>query len=347
MLERDAPRVNHVNPYLAHSGKTNAKPMESIILLPKELASDTLPENSFRIATLEKPEVFKPKPIEPKPIASKHVEQPIFKQVLEKPKPVEAVFQPIVQPIVKPVEKPVEKPIEKPNVKPVEKPLFKPIEKVDTMDVDQPVVQKPALESPKPKLPDAPLEKLVEKENVPIAKYLEGSLPSFEFGQPAVATWANNQSVWQALKAINGELPVFSFTSLPAFGKSEKPLDKPLMKPAEKPATGGFDWAAAGMKKPEEAGWKCDVCMVNNKTEATKCVSCDSPAPKTASVPTTSSVPTASRPTASSAPTTGGFNWAAAGMKPIVSNPGEWTCSVCSCKNKPDLKVCCVCETPR
>lgn len=37
----------------------------------------------------------------------------------------------------------------------------------------------------------------------------------------------------------------------------------------------GFDWVAAGMKKPDNAGgWTCSVCMVPNSGSAKKCVSC-------------------------------------------------------------------------
>lgn len=45
---------------------------------------------------------------------------------------------------------------------------------------------------------------------------------------------------------------------------------------ATKPNTGGgFDWAAAGMKKPE-AQWACSVCMVSNPDDKDVCLSCES-----------------------------------------------------------------------
>ncbi|KAL1658501.1 Rangdp-Nup153znf34 complex [Schizophyllum commune] len=47
---------------------------------------------------------------------------------------------------------------------------------------------------------------------------------------------------------------------------------------APKPV-GGFNWAAAGMKKPETMGWTCSTCMLPNKGEATQCVACEEPKP--------------------------------------------------------------------
>ena len=41
--------------------------------------------------------------------------------------------------------------------------------------------------------------------------------------------------------------------------------DKPGAAPA--PKTAGFNWAAAGMKKPETTGWICGTCMVSNKDD--------------------------------------------------------------------------------
>ena len=41
------------------------------------------------------------------------------------------------------------------------------------------------------------------------------------------------------------------------------------------PAPQGFNWAAAGMKQPSNAGWTCKTCMLQNPANATKCTVCD------------------------------------------------------------------------
>ncbi|TRM65283.1 hypothetical protein BD626DRAFT_628494 [Schizophyllum amplum] len=43
--------------------------------------------------------------------------------------------------------------------------------------------------------------------------------------------------------------------------------------------SGGFNWGAAGLKKPEVQGWTCSTCMVPNKGEAAKCAACEEPRP--------------------------------------------------------------------
>ena len=46
-------------------------------------------------------------------------------------------------------------------------------------------------------------------------------------------------------------------------------------------------------------------------------------------------------------PPTGGFNYAAAGMKIPTEPEGTWECEVCMVKNKPDAKQCIACETDK
>ena len=131
----------------------------------------------------------------------------------------------------------------------------------------------------------------------------------------------------------------------------------------DKPALNGFNWAAAGMKKPvdPEGTWECPSCMVKNKPDATQCIACetDKPGAKKSddlkTVPTFGSnklgisfgKPSSSKPTDSSTPSTSGFNWAAAGMKKPVDPEGTWECPSCMVKNKPDATQCIACETDK
>ncbi|KAI9440600.1 hypothetical protein H4582DRAFT_1478267 [Lactarius indigo] len=111
---------------------------------------------------------------------------------------------------------------------------------------------------------------------------------------------------------------------------------------AAAPATnGGFDWAAAGMKIPTKAPgtWSCKVCMVNNDATRVKCVACEEPK---GSAP--EAVPEPPKPVA---PPSGGFNWAAAGMKVPTKAAGTWTCKVCMVDNDPTKAKCISCEEPR
>ena len=120
-------------------------------------------------------------------------------------------------------------------------------------------------------------------------------------------------------------------TAVPATTASELP------KPAA--PTGGFNWAAAGLKAPTKAPgtWACKVCMVDNDAAESKCVSCEEPRPSD------SSSAFAPEPALSS----GGFNWAAAGLKVPTKAPGTWTCKVCMVDNDTAKTNCVSCEEPR
>ena len=108
--------------------------------------------------------------------------------------------------------------------------------------------------------------------------------------------------------------------------------------------TSGFDWAAAGMKIPTKAQgtWSCKVCMVDNDAAQAKCVSCEEPRPDidTGSCAPTEVVHEPPQPS-------GGFNWAAAGMKMPTKAPGTWTCNVCMVDNDSTKAKCASCEEPR
>ena len=146
------------------------------------------------------------------------------------------------------------------------------------------------------------------------------SLPSFSFNvttglnKAPLINHAKERS--EALVTDSYSLPTFAFT----FGA--------------KPASTGFNWEAAGMKPPTKAvgSWSCGVCMVNNDASKAKCVSCKEPRPESA--------PKAAAPT-------GGFNWAAAGVKAPTKAPGTWACKVCMVNNDVTKTKCVSCDEPR
>ncbi|TFK51718.1 hypothetical protein OE88DRAFT_1807654 [Heliocybe sulcata] len=159
-----------------------------------------------------------------------------------------------------------------------------------------------------------------------------GSLPVFTFTNkaPRVASVAHLKAKGDAMALPASALPTFEFTK---FAKTSAPASS-----GSKPTSGGFDWAAAGMKPPAaNAGWTCSVCMVNNKSGAAKCMACEEPAPAGAAKPEPAKAPGAP---------TGGFNWAAAGMK-APERSDNWLCKVCMCSSPGNLEKCVVCEEPR
>lgn len=177
---------------------------------------------------------------------------------------------------------------------------------------------------------------------------------------PAVAKEMKRDARMRALAVPEADLYQFGFTNSAKQTMNEKKQQVlvadlvtynftiPASVSGKTDTTSGFDWTAAGMKRPD-VGWTCDVCMVNNKTEARQCVSCESESPSLASAP----APVAnsagagssgqSAPASSSAPT-GGFNWAAAGMK--VPDQ-QWSCSLCMTSNPTSANACLSCETER
>ncbi|PPR00518.1 hypothetical protein CVT26_009904 [Gymnopilus dilepis] len=128
------------------------------------------------------------------------------------------------------------------------------------------------------------------------------------------------------------------------FPGSASAASPPISTPAPPaPPTGGFNWAAAGMKPPSAPqGKTCSSCGLSSPTSAQKCTVCDEPFPGSAS----GASPPVSAPTPP-APPTGGFNWAAAGIKPPSAPQGTWKCSDCGL-NSPEAKVeCTVCGAPK
>ena len=158
------------------------------------------------------------------------------------------------------------------------------------------------------------------------------SLPSFSFnvmtGLKPLVNHVKERGV--ALVAESSSLPTFGFI----FGA--------------KPASAGFNWNAAGMKPPTKAigSWTCGLCSVNNDAAKTKCVSCEEPRPESATKGTTTG-PAATSESSKPAVSSGGFNWAAAGLKVPTKAPGTWSCNVCMLDNGSDKMKCVSCGEPQ
>uniref|UniRef100_W5LP82 Nuclear pore complex protein Nup153 n=1 Tax=Astyanax mexicanus TaxID=7994 RepID=W5LP82_ASTMX len=91
-------------------------------------------------------------------------------------------------------------------------------------------------------------------------------------------------------------------------------------------------------KKPEGA-WECDVCMVQNKAQDSKCVACQTAKPGSASAAPSSLAPAAPKP-ASTAPLLG------FGDK-FKKPEGSWDCDVCCVQNKSGDQQCVACQSPK
>ncbi|XP_058806055.1 nuclear pore complex protein Nup153 [Phymastichus coffea] len=80
-------------------------------------------------------------------------------------------------------------------------------------------------------------------------------------------------------------------------------------------------------KKPE-GSWTCETCMVQNKSDITKCIACETPKP-------------GDKVAAAAVKATSGFG-------DMFKKPeGSWTCDSCMIQNKSDVTKCAACETPK
>ena len=86
-------------------------------------------------------------------------------------------------------------------------------------------------------------------------------------------------------------------------------------------------------KEKSQGKWSCDVCMVSNDNELTKCSACETQNPK---APAAAALP-ANLPT-------GGFSGFLAKQK--TESQGKWACDVCMIQNAPENVKCSACETP-
>lgn len=102
--------------------------------------------------------------------------------------------------------------------------------------------------------------------------------------------------------------------------------------PLTSTVTSGSGSGFGNMFKKPEGAWTCDMCMIQNKADDSKCLACETPKP--GSKPAISS-------SSSTVPATSGF-----GDK-FKKPEGSWTCDSCMLSNKADDKKCVACENPK
>lgn len=96
--------------------------------------------------------------------------------------------------------------------------------------------------------------------------------------------------------------------------------------------------------KPPSSSWECDMCMIFNKEDATKCVACETPKPgvsKASAMPGGHSKSAASSTKSDSKPV---FN--SLGSQ-FSRQSNEWECDACMIFNKDNVESCAACTTPR
>ncbi|XP_064835859.1 nuclear pore complex protein Nup153-like isoform X3 [Oncorhynchus masou masou] len=180
---------------------------------------------------------------------------------------------------------------------------------------------------------------LAKTDSIPLLSGLEGSTttttPAATFGalftKPA-GSWDCDTCLVQnkpdAVKCVACETTkpgtgVKATLTMPAFLEAKTlPAAAPLLGFGDK------------FKKPEGA-WECGVCMVQNKAQDTKCVSCGIAKPgATAAPPSVTPTPVSATPLL-------GFG---AQFKKLE---GAWECDVCCVENKGADKECVACQTPK
>ncbi|RUP47189.1 hypothetical protein BC936DRAFT_146034 [Jimgerdemannia flammicorona] len=181
--------------------------------------------------------------------------------------------------------------------------------------------------------------------------------------EPVVPSFNWPQSGFKADKATNGKWTC-SVCMINNDAEASKcaacETDKPgATKPAPEPAAPSFNWSQSGFKMDRSTGskWTCDVCMINNEAEASKCAACETDKPGGSSsfktTATGTSLPTASTDNdkfgsvkrsssgfvfgSSSLPTaptsfTGGFSLASTNSAPAV--PGGFSFKVSTTNSK-------------
>ncbi|KAM6103693.1 nuclear pore complex protein Nup153 isoform 4-T4 [Theristicus caerulescens] len=94
--------------------------------------------------------------------------------------------------------------------------------------------------------------------------------------------------------------------------------------------------------------WDCDTCLVQNKSEATKCIACETPKPGTGVMPaltlpvvTDNSVTVTSSSSSTDTTVTLGF-----GDK-FKKPKGSWDCAVCLVSNKAEDSKCVACQSEK
>jgi hypothetical protein len=93
------------------------------------------------------------------------------------------------------------------------------------------------------------------------------------------------------------------------------------------------------------SGWKCQVCLIQNDSNASQCAACETSKPTTIAEPQLSQKPSGfnfEMPIISKGQSQ--FNFGVLN-EPKASSTG-WTCDVCLVPNKPSDNKCVACETP-
>jgi len=88
--------------------------------------------------------------------------------------------------------------------------------------------------------------------------------------------------------------------------------------------------------------WNCDMCMVSNPSDKTKCLCCEAPKPGS-SVAAPAPVPASFNPIPKTdeKPKDDFFS------KFKEANKGKWSCDICMINNNADSNKCVACETPK
>ncbi|KAG5856721.1 hypothetical protein ANANG_G00010900 [Anguilla anguilla] len=147
------------------------------------------------------------------------------------------------------------------------------------------------------------------------------------------------QNKAEALKCVACEMPkpgtgVKPAPALPAFSEALSAPAAPSSSSTTTMLGTGFVGFGDKFKKPEGA-WDCDTCMVQNKAQDSKCVSCQSAKPGSAAPAAAASLPVLSG---------GGL----LGFGDKFKKPeGGWECDACFVQNKADALQCVACETSK
>ncbi|KAH8409124.1 hypothetical protein KR009_008336, partial [Drosophila setifemur] len=163
----------------------------------------------------------------------------------------------------------------------------------------------------------------------------------FSFAEPIPLEDDGNEEVYD----VSNRVPRNFYFSPPASLDEEEQDDdeaeeeeKELQQQQEdtpKPLVNGF----GEQFKKTSSEWECDMCMVRNKSDVTKCVACESPKPG-------AKAPAAPFPSAPSAlplivPSGSGFG------DRFKKSSSAWECDACMLSNKQEASKCVACETPR
>jgi len=120
-------------------------------------------------------------------------------------------------------------------------------------------------------------------------------------------------------------------------GSDKKDIDQDGEKPSFGADTAPVDDLFAKFKKKSEGSWTCEVCMISNPADKTKCMACEAPRPSAAS-----STPAVSTDAVAPPPTDDLF------AKFITKKSGgSWTCDICMISNDASRDYCAACESPR